>query len=113
MRVSGPILWLVGFVSLGGWAVAKEALLFSPVSEVPEWRLLDSGQGQLTRQEFESRLQRTFDPGGALSSYLLWDAEGVTLFRDKARTQPLYRLTFAPVGSAPSAEAPHLTLGDA
>ena len=113
MRVSGPILWLVGFVSLGGWAVAKEALLFSPVSEVPEWRLLDSGQGQLTRQEFEIRLQRTFDPGGALSSYLLWDAEGVTLFRDKARTQPLYRLTFAPVGSAPSAEAPHLTLGDA
>jgi N-acetylmuramoyl-L-alanine amidase len=93
-------------------AWTKEALLFSPVSEAPEWRLLDRGQGKITRREFEARLDRTFDPSGGLRPYLLWDENGVTLFRDTARTQPLYRLTFAPEGSLPSVPAV-LTAGDA
>jgi len=113
MQLLVPILCLVGLVSPGFSAQDEEALLFSPVSEAPEWRLLDSGQGKLTRQEFEERLNRTFDPSGALRPYLLWDKEGVTLFRDKARTQPLYRLIFAPEGAGTDASSPpSLALGD-
>ncbi|MFM8654034.1 MAG: hypothetical protein ACKODZ_04780, partial [Verrucomicrobiota bacterium] len=66
----------------------------------------------ITRREFEARLDRTFDPTGGLRRYLLWDENGVTLFRDTARTQPLYRLTFAPEGSLPSVPGV-LTAGDA
>ena len=87
-------------------------MLFSPVAEAPEWRLLDSGQGKLTRREFEERLSQTFDPKGALRPYLLFDAEGVTLFRDTARTQPLYRLIFAAEASMPPGVASILTRGD-
>ena len=92
-------------------AAGEEAYLFSPVSEAPEWRLLDRGQGKITRSEFEARLDRIFDPSGALRPYLLWDENGVTLFRDTARTQPLTRLTFAPEGSPRSFPAV-LTAGD-
>lgn len=88
-------------------------MLFSPVSEAPEWRLLDGGQGKLTREEFEERLSQTFDPSGALRPYLLWDDGGVTLFRDQARTQPLYRLTFAAKGAVPMSPAASLGTGDA
>ena len=114
MRFFARILSIVGLVFLGFSAQGEEALLFSPVSEVPEWRLLDSGQGKLTRREFEERLNRTFDPSGALRPYLLWDGEGVTLFRDQARNQPLYRLTFALSTDQPSTPLfPYLAVGDA
>jgi len=95
MRVLlGLIFWFTMLPA--GWAAQpKEALLFSPVAEAPEWRLLDGGQGKLTREEFTERLRKTFDPGGALSPYLLFDDGGVTLFRDESRTMPLYRLKFA------------------
>ena len=89
-----PVLGAVFFLP-GLRAEPEEPLLFSPVAEAPEWRLLDAGQGKLTRAEFEERLKETFDPQGALPPYLLFDDGGVTLFRDKARTRPLTRLKFA------------------
>ena len=104
------VLW--GLVFPGLRLGAEEAMLFSPVAEVPEWRLLDSGQGKLTRSEFEERLKRTFDPNGALRAYLLFDDGGVTLFRDRARTQPLHRLTFAREPSISSGPIPRLSVGD-
>ena len=102
------ILSALGFSALS--PVLAEPFLFSPVSEAPEWRLLDESQGKITREEFESRLTTVFDPGGALRPYLLWDDGGVTLFRDTVRNHPLYRLTFAPAGDVPS--LPPLVLGD-
>jgi N-acetylmuramoyl-L-alanine amidase len=99
--LTGAFFWLAATPALFG-VDEEEALLFSPVAEAPEWRLLDAGQGKLKRGEFEARLGRTFDPQGALRQYLLFDEGGVTLFRDTARTQPLHRLTFAPEGGLPS-----------
>jgi len=96
----------------GGRAAEEKPVLFSPVSEEPEWRLLDPGQGRLTRREFENRLAKIFDPSGALRPYLLWDDGGVTLFRDEARTRPLYRLTFAPGDAAADVATPVLGGGD-
>ena len=100
---------LVFGVGVCARAAEEKPALFSPVSEEPEWRLLDSGQGSLTRQDFEERLRRTFDPDGALRPYLIWDEEGVTLFRDPARTRPLYRLALAP--GKQSSEIPVSVLG--
>ena len=97
---------------LVGQAAEEKPVLFSPVSEEPEWRLLDPGQGLLTRQEFEDRLGRIFDPNGALRPYLIWDDEGVTLFRDPARTRPLYRLALASERKPKETAAPILGGGD-
>jgi N-acetylmuramoyl-L-alanine amidase len=112
MRRLFSLGWLLAFSCGAFRAAGEEALLFSPVSEAPEWRLLDGGQGKLTREEFEERLSRTFDPNGALRPYLLWDDGGVTLFRDPARTQPLYRLTFAAKGAVTMPPAASLGTGD-
>lgn len=101
----------MGCVAMG-WSAEEKAALFSPVSEEPEWRLLESGQGRLSRQEFENRLLRTFDPVGALQPFLIWDGEGVTVFRDKARTQPLYRLAFSARATEVGRDAPILGVGD-
>ena len=99
-------------VSAGLRVVGEEAVLFSPVSEPPEWRLLDPGQGRVTREELERRLRGTFDPSGALLPFLLWDERGVTVFRDQARTRPLYRLTLAAPGTPEEISAPILGGGD-
>ena len=106
--VSPTVLALV----LGCQAAEEKPVLFSPMSEEPEWRLLDPGQGLLTRHEFENRLRRTFDPAGALRPYLIWDEEGVTLFRDQARTRPLYRLALAPEEKPREKPVPVLGGGD-
>ena len=106
-----PVLG-AGFLLSAFRAASEEAFLFSPVAESPEWRLLDSGQGRLTRGEFEERLGRTFDPQGALRPYLLFDDGGVTLFRDPARTRPLYRLNFAAEAAAVPEPPSLLTSGD-
>ena len=51
-------------------AVEDKPFLFSPLAEVPEWRLLDVYQGTIGREEFLQRCQRVFDPSGALAKYL-------------------------------------------
>ena len=113
MRVAIFLLVVLASALRGFAAMGEEPLLFSPVSEPPEWRLLDPRQGRVTREEFENRLRRTFDPTGALRAYLLWDEQGVTVFRDQARTRPLYRLTLAAPGSPAEIAAPILGGGDA
>jgi len=94
------LLWIVVWAGL--WASVVEAraeeektFLFSPVTETPEWRLLDYGQGTITRAQFEDRWRRIFDPSGVLAGYLRLTDEGVELFRDTAKTQSLYYLSFA------------------
>ncbi|NBR96832.1 MAG: hypothetical protein EBT48_04410, partial [Verrucomicrobia bacterium] len=96
-------MWRLGFFLLlmgwgvvsRGWAVEEKAFLFSPLAEVPEWRLLDSYQGTITQEEFSKRCQRVFDPSGALVKYCTIDGEGVSVYRDVGKTELLYRLKWA------------------
>ena len=76
-------------------AVEDKPFLFSPLAEVPEWRLLDVYQGTIGREEFLQRCQRVFDPSGALAKYLEVDEESVRVYRDVAKTEPLYTLRWA------------------
>ena len=59
-------LVMIWGISVFAWAEEDKPFLFSPLAEVPEWRLLDSYQGTITRQEFQERARRIFDPSGAL-----------------------------------------------
>ena len=87
----------VSMVTLTAFVRAEEEkpYLFSPVTEIPEWRLLESYQGTITRAQFEERWRRIYDPAGVLAGYIRLTDEGVELFRDTAKTQPLFNLRFA------------------
>ena len=89
-------LFLMGWGGVSaGWTVEEKSFLFSPLAEVPEWRLLDSYQGAITQEEFSKRCQRVFDPSGALAKYCAIDDEGVSVYRDVGKTELLYRLKWA------------------
>ena len=97
-----PSFWILSLICLLGtscFAVEEKTFLYSPVSEVPEWRLLEGYQETLTRAEFTERLERIFDPQGVLGGYLEISDSGVVVFRDQAKTQPLFRLRFADANS--------------
>jgi N-acetylmuramoyl-L-alanine amidase len=94
------------------FAVEEKPFLYSPVSEVPEWRLLEGYQGTLSQKEFKERLQRVFDPEGALGVYLEMSESAVVVFRDQEKTQPLFRLRFAAPTSAPRSELAPFALAD-
>ena len=118
MRFVRRIAWVgLGMVAACLRAEEEKALLYSPVTELPEWRLLESGQGTITRARFEDRWRRVFDPAGALAKYIRLSDAGVELFRDPAKTQLLFNLRFAPAegqdspawtGGSLSAEKPLL-----
>ena len=91
-------LVMIWGISVFAWAEEDKPFLFSPLAEVPEWRLLDSYQGTITRQEFQERARRIFDPSGALEKYLTIDDAGVRLYRDVAKTEPLFYLMWAGSG---------------
>ena len=108
-------LWLASvmvLLSARCFAVEEKPFLYSPVSEVPEWRLLEGYQGTLSQEEFKERLQRIFDPKGALGAYLEMNESAVVVFRDREKTQPLFRLRFAEPTSAPRAELAPFALAD-
>ena len=94
------------------FAVEEKPFLYSPVSEVPEWRLLEGYQGTLSQEEFKKRLQRIFDPTGALGDYLEMSESAVVVFRDRQKTQPLFRLRFAEPSSTARAELAPFALAD-
>jgi hypothetical protein len=94
------------------FAVEEKPFLYSPVSEVPEWRLLEGYQGTLSQEEFKERLQRVFDPKGALGAYLEMSKSAVMVFRDREKTQPLFRLRFAAPTSTPRSELAPFALAD-
>ena len=92
-------LWGLGCAL--AFAEEEKAFLFSPISEAPEWRLLENYQGTITQAQFEEKLKRIYDPTGALRKYLQIDADGVGVFRDVAKTEPLFRLRWARPDAAP------------
>jgi N-acetylmuramoyl-L-alanine amidase len=94
------------------FAVEEKPFLYSPVSEAPEWRLLEGYQGTLSQKEFTERLQRVFDPEGALGAYLEMSESAVAVFRDREKTQPLFRLRFAAPTSTPRPELAPFALAD-
>jgi N-acetylmuramoyl-L-alanine amidase len=110
-----PCLWfasLMVLLSARCFAVEEKPFLYSPVSEAPEWRLLEGYQGTLSQKEFTERLQRVFDPEGALGAYLEMSERAVVVFRDREKTQPLFRLRFAAPTSTPRPELAPFALAD-
>lgn len=62
-----------------------------------EWGALSRFNGTLTRREFESRLDRVFDPGHGLRAYMRWNGESVGIYPTPGRDgEAAVVLRFAP-----------------
>ena len=69
-------------------------LLRDPSSE--DWKLLNRFDGTLTREQFEERLLKVFDPFGGISPFLNVTDREVTVFASSRRTgSPLAKIAFA------------------
>jgi N-acetylmuramoyl-L-alanine amidase len=72
------------------------ALVRAPT--IAEWRTLERFDRTLTRQEFEERLDRVFDPWHGLRPYLKMERDAAVIYPDAGcRGAPLARVDFAPI----------------
>jgi N-acetylmuramoyl-L-alanine amidase len=69
--------------------------ILSSLAPAPDWRLLDSHQKSITHDEFEKRVRRIYSRDGAFFNYLDLNKERVIVYRDTAKTVPLWTLHFA------------------
>jgi hypothetical protein len=72
-----------------------------------DWSALERYQRTISRTEFETRISRLYCPSGALTNYLTYGTNSVTVYSTFARTNlPLFVLQFA---SRPSSVLSHVS----
>ena len=96
MRFSGAfaLFLCMGVTSAQAALIKPTELLRDPSSE--DWMLLNRFDGTLTREQFEERLLKVFDPFGGISPFLNVTDREVTVFASSRRTgSPLAKIAFA------------------
>ena len=86
--------FLVGILSARGAFIQPGELLHDPTAK--EWKSLEQYDGNMTRSDFECRLNEIFDPSGSLSPYLKVTDNGFTVFASTNRIIPLATVSFSP-----------------
>jgi N-acetylmuramoyl-L-alanine amidase len=65
-----------------------------------DWSALDPYQQTISRTEFETQISRVYCPSGALTNYLAYGSNSVSVYSTSARRKPpLFILQFAPPSS--------------
>ena len=84
MRFSGAfaLFLCMGVTSAQAALIKPTELLRDPSSE--DWMLLNRFDGTLTREQFEERLLKVFDPFGGISPFLNVTDREVTVFASSA-----------------------------
>jgi N-acetylmuramoyl-L-alanine amidase len=96
MRFTGAfaLVLCMGLTSAQAALIKPTELLRDPSSE--DWMLLNRFDGTLTREQFEERLLKVFDPFGGISPFLNVTDREVTVFASSRRTgSPLAKIAFA------------------
>ena len=64
------------------------------------WSALDPYQRRISRTEFETLVSHVYCPSGALTDYLVYDTNSVSVYSTSAKIDsPLFVLQFAPRSS--------------
>jgi N-acetylmuramoyl-L-alanine amidase len=99
--------FLAWFLAVAGTAWGADAAKVALIKEllrdpsVMEWKALARFDGTLTRADFESRLDRIFDPDHGLRPYIQIGEAGVALYASPDRHGfPLAEIRFAPSAAA-------------
>ncbi len=72
------------------------ATLWSTASYAADWSVLETFQQTISRTEFESVLTNVYCPSGALTNYLTFASNSVTVFSTIEKTNPpLFVLRFS------------------
>ena len=87
---------LLALIAVAAWSTAVSA---------GDWSALKRYQRTVTRPEFESFLANVYCPSGALTNYLGYGTNSVTVFSTSERTNALFTLRFSAL--SPSAPLPH------
>lgn len=86
---------LLAFFAVAVWSTAVLAA---------DWSALERYQQTIARPDFEALLARVYCPSGALTNYLSYGANSVTVFSTPERTNALFTLRFS--ASSPRAPLP-------
>lgn len=87
-----PLLIAASWLIISQASESRHALT---TPEQPRWRELDSHQHTLTREEFESALEKIYSPHGAFQKYITVSPEKVIIYNDLEKTKPLWTYYFA------------------
>ncbi len=85
-------------------AVVVTAIGAAFVVDAAEWSALERYQKTITRAEFDRLVSQIYAPSGALTNYLTFATNSVTVVSTPAKTNILFTLRFA---SSPSVVAPY------
>jgi hypothetical protein len=80
------------------------ATAWNATTSAADWSSLDRYQQTISRTEFETLLTRVYCPSGALTNYLTFSTNSVTVFSTSEKTNALFTLHFA---SATSSNVQH------
>jgi len=75
--------------------VAAVVIACGANSFAADWSALDRYQATMTRKEFDDLLARVYCPSGALTNYLAYSTNSVTVFSTPEKTNSLFTLRFA------------------
>ncbi|MGO9244170.1 MAG: N-acetylmuramoyl-L-alanine amidase [Verrucomicrobiia bacterium] len=76
------------------------AFAFSTASYAADWSALERYQQAISRTEFERLLAGVYCPSGALTNYLTFSTNSVTVFSTPERTNTLFTLRFSDKSSS-------------
>lgn len=71
------------------------AALVAPIVNAGDWSSLERFQKSVTRVEFERLVNQVYCPSGALTNYLTFTTNAVTIYSTSAKTNALFTLQFA------------------
>lgn len=88
------------------WLLALfAATVGSTIVPAGDWSALERDQRTISRPEFDNLLARVYCPSGALTNYLTFSTNFVTVFSAPEKTNILFTLHFSPVASSPAPPA--------
>src|SRR5579862_3963293 len=76
------------------------AIIWSTVTYAADWSVLERYQSTITRPEFEALLAHVYCPSVALTNYLSFTSNSVTVFSTPEKTNTLFTLHFADKSSS-------------
>jgi N-acetylmuramoyl-L-alanine amidase len=85
-------------------AVVVAAVRAAFITDAADWYALERYQQTITRPDFDRLVSQIYAPSGALTNYLIFDTNSVTVCSTPAKTNALFTLRFA---FSRSAVVPH------
>jgi hypothetical protein len=89
-----------------GLLIVLAAAIWGTTVYAADWLALERYQQTISRSEFETLLAHVYCPSGALTNYLSFASNSVTVFSTSEKTNALFTLRFSSAASSPIIHSP-------